>query len=549
MDAKILKLFTELVAIKSRSDTKDENLASDYIFEYIKGLDYFKQHKDDCGLMKIESDPLKRHIPYGLVKGKSGDTVILSGHFDVVDEFDYGDAKELAFTPGDELEKALRKNAMTAEQQQDMDSGEWIWGKGTADMKGGLAIHLALLEKFSDMALKGELEGSILFIAVPDEESYSYGMRGASGLMAELKEKNNLDYKLLINPEPTDLVDDSQVMFLGTVGKTMPVIMVQGISSHIGHCFDGFNPLDILSGIYKKTNGSLEFADRYEDEATMPPSWLKMRDLKQVYDVSIPLRAAGYFTVLSLNKDPGEILEKLKDICIKTADEEVAKLEEVYRQYKKINKFETKSELGLRPRTYIFNELKEELIKKEGTKFTEFYNRLHKEIDEKIASGEINYPDGTIMLMEKVLDFAGFTDPVTVIAFAPPYYPAVNGNIVAGKECFAKKAYDIVSKVSGEEGQKVSFQNFFMGISDNSYSAVTGDGNGNLDYAEAAPLWGDGYNIDFESIKKINVPAVIYGPIGKEYHKWSERVNKKSLLFTVPRVTEKLIKQAWNFEA
>ena len=53
---------------------------------------------------------------------------------------------------------------------------------------------------------------------------------------------------------------------------------------------------------------------------------------------------------------------------------------------------------------------------------------------------------------------------------------------------------------------------------------------------------------DFASIKKINVPAVIYSPVGKEYHKWSERVNKKSLLQTVPAVTRGLIEQAWHFE-
>ena len=101
--------------------------------------------------------------------------------------------------------------------------------------------------------------------------------------------------------------------------------------------------------------------------------------------------------------------------------------------------------------------------------------------------------------------------------------------------------------LSAEEGQPVSYQNFFMGISDNSYTAVTAGDGGNRDFAAAAPLWGQVYTIDFDSIKKINVPAVIYGPIGKEYHKWSERVNKKSLLDTVPRVTRELIKQAWKF--
>lgn len=548
MEEKILKVLTELTALKSRTGSSDENLASDYIYEYIKGLEYFKAHSDNCGLAEIKSDPMKRHIPYGLIEGKSGSTVVLSGHFDVVDEFDYGDAKKLAYTIGEELEEALKSNPMTEDQKNDMDSGEWIWAKGAADMKGGLAIHMVLLEEFASKAMSGELEGSILFMPVPDEESYSCGMRRAAGLLADIKDKRNLDYKLLINPEPTDVVDGRQVMFLGTVGKLMPVIMVQGISSHIGHCFDGFNPLSILTGIYSRTNGSLAMVDKYKDEATMPPTWLKMRDLKDTYDVSIPLRAAGYFTVLSLNSGPDSILKKLADICKNVAEQEAEKLEHTYYQYKKINKFETKPELGLKPRVYSFNELTDELTARDGHRFAAFYEDAYRQIADDIALGRTNYPDGTISLMEKVLDFAGFTDPTVVIAFAPPYYPAVNGNMVGGKEFFAQKAYDVVAGLSAEEGLEVTYQNFFMGISDNSYTAVTGDEKGNRDFAAASPLWGQVYDIDFDAIKKVNVPAVIYGPVGKEYHKWSERVNKKSLLHTVPRVTRELIKQAWNFE-
>lgn len=548
MEEKILKILTELTALKSRTGTSDENLASEYIFNYISGLEYFKAHRENCGLVEIESDPLKRHIPYGLIKGKSGRTVILGGHFDVVDEFDYGDARELAYNIGEELEDALKKNPMTEEQKRDMDSGEWIWAKGAADMKGGLAVHMALLDEFAAKAMSGELKGSVLFIPVPDEESYSLGMRTAAGLLADMKEKRALDYKLLINPEPTDMVDGRQIAFLGTVGKLMPVIMVQGISSHIGHCFDGFNPLSVLAGIYQQTNGSLVFVDRYKDEATMPPTWLKMRDLKEVYDVSIPLRAAGYFTVLSLNSGPDDILRKLTAISGHVAEEEVKKLEHTYFQYKQINKFETKPELGLHPRVYSFNRLRDELNARDGQRFTEFYEDVYRKTADDIASGRINYPDGTIGLMEKVLDFAGFTDPTVVIAFAPPYYPAVNGNMVSGKEFFAQRAYDIIAGLSAEEGLEVAYQNFFMGISDNSYTAVTGDESGNRDFADAAPLWGEVYDIDFDAIKKINVPAIIYGPVGKEYHKWSERVNKKSLLHTVPRVTRELIEQAWDFE-
>ena len=79
MEEKILKILTELTALKSRTGTSDENLASEYIFNYISGLEYFKAHRENCGLAEIESDPLKRHIPYGFIRGKSGRTVILGG--------------------------------------------------------------------------------------------------------------------------------------------------------------------------------------------------------------------------------------------------------------------------------------------------------------------------------------------------------------------------------------------------------------------------------------------------------------------------------------
>lgn len=548
MKDRILETLNELVRLKSRTGTEDENLASEYIYNYICDLDYFKKNKELCGLVPVKDDPIGRNIPYGLILGHSRSTVILSGHFDVVDEFDYGDAKQLAYTPGIELENMLKKNPMTAEQREDMESGDWIWGKGVADMKGGLAIHLELFSDYSDKALNDELEGSILFIGVPDEESYSYGMRAASAVISELAAKYSLDYKLLINPEPTDYVGGKQIMSLGSVGKIMPVVMAQGISSHIGHVFNGFNPLDILTGIYKRTNGNLDFSDTYEEEATMPPTWLKLRDLKDVYDVSIPLRAAGYFTVLSLSSAPDEIMEKIRNICVDVCKNENENWENIYSEYKKRDKFETREKLDFKPEVYTFSHLRAELSERYGDKFEKYYEASYENISRKLSDGTLNYPDATIELMSAVMDFANFTDPVVLVAFAPPYYPAVNGNLVKGKEGFNMKAYNIISKLSAEfDNTKVDYKNYFIGISDNSYSAVTGNLNGIKKYAEETPLWGKLYSIDFDSIAQINVPAIIYGPLGREFHKWSERVNKKSLLNTVPYVTRKLIEQAWDF--
>ena len=53
---------------------------------------------------------------------------------------------------------------------------------------------------------------------------------------------------------------------------------------------------------------SAEFAEVFDGEVCMPPTWLYFKDLKKEYDVSVPARAAGYLSVLSFRSggDPGE---------------------------------------------------------------------------------------------------------------------------------------------------------------------------------------------------------------------------------------------------
>ena len=87
----------ELVAIPSISNTKEESLAADYLAKRLAEQDYFRANPGLCGQFPIEGDPLGRTVAYGLVRGNGRRTVILTGHYDVVDTEEYGEFRKYAY--------------------------------------------------------------------------------------------------------------------------------------------------------------------------------------------------------------------------------------------------------------------------------------------------------------------------------------------------------------------------------------------------------------------------------------------------------------------
>lgn len=548
MKDKIFQYVKDLVALQSTTHSNKELEGEEYFNRFFSSIPYLKKHPEYYGLFEIKDDPLGRKVPYAFLKGNKPDTVVMSGHYDVVSTEVYGLAEPWAYTlEGTELEEKLATMDLTDRERADLASGEWLWGRGTADMKGGLGMHMALFEEYAKQAEAGTLEGSILFMTVCDEESYSAGMRAGAEVLKKFKDEYGLKYKLLIDPEPTaEAEGGTQVMSLGSVGKCLPVVVVQGKVAHVGFCYNGFSPLNLIAGIYQRTNGSLEFSDTYKGEATVPPTWGNMRDMKMQYDASLPYRAYGYFTVLSFDSTPEDTLAKLKKISEEVFEEEVAKLNANYQKYKTMSKFETRDRLHYDTCVMSFNELCDMLKERDGAKFDAAYEKIYASILEKTASGELNYPDATVKFIESVLDYADLQQPIVILGFAPPYYMPVHSDKIKGKEGYGTKAYELVKKLSEEKyNQKVDYENYFMGISDASYSAMT-DPFDYEKFSKNTPLWGKAYSMNFEAIEDIAIPSIIYGPIGLGYHQRAERVNKRMLFEVVPNVTRELIQYMWN---
>jgi len=543
---RIYEILSQLVAMRSTSYSEKEVEPAIWFYNFFKEIPYFKDHPEDFGLYEIPNDPFGRKIPFGCLVGKKKDAVLLSGHFDVVSTEEYGAAEEWAYDiTTDTLEKMLADMKLNDEQRKDLESGEWMWGRGVADMKGGLSIHAALFEEYAKKAEKGELEGSILFMPVCDEESYSTGMRNGAQVIKMFREKYDLDFKLLIDPEPTQDIGGNLNMSIGSIGKIMPAFIVQGKKAHSGHCYDGISSLGIISEIYLATNGSLDFVDTYEDEAAMPPAWFNMRDMKVGYDVSIPQRSYGYVSVLNFYTTPEEYLEKVKKIAHDAMVHQVEKLNNEYQEYKKMNKHETKDKIYYEPLVLGFAELEEQLKKKDGEKFEKFFKETYDKALKEVEEGKSNFPSATIKVMEEVLNYSGITEPCVIIGFAPPYYPPVHADQIKGKEGTGTKVFEFLEKEGQALGQTITHEHYFTGISDLSYSAFTCPFNYES-YSMNTPLWGTGYNLDFETIEGNAIPGIIYGPRGKEYHTFTERVNKWNLYEVVPETTRKLIEFVWN---
>lgn len=511
---KILELLKKLVAIDSITGTAKEQKVENFLVKHLQSMDYFKAHAEQAALSAVPQDSFGRAVVYGLVQGQSKKTIILINHHDVVDISCYGSYIDKACDM-DEITEVLKTMDLDAEAAADFASGDWIGGRGSNDMKGGAAAQLVYLEEYSHNPDKG----SLLFLSVPDEETFSCGMRHAISVLQELKEKYDLEYVLCINSEPNRREEGVQVVPTGSVGKLLPFVVLQGKSTHISEYAHGLSPMGILAGLVAATEGNPEYKEHCGEESTIAPVWLRMRDCKQIYDFSLPDRAVGYCSIQTFQKGPQEIIDAFK-----------TDLKQVLQRF-----------YGLYPEApqmpiISSKELLERANQVEG--FAEWNQKALAELRRRIFEEGHSYPEETLTYVLEVLDFMCYTEPVAILGFAPPYYPATN-SLLMEKPYFAK-LQEVVANVL-----PVKYEPYFLGVSDCSYCGLTTKDNPD-DYKNNTPLWGELYSFDMCTLAGLQVPFMLLGPWGKNLHEITERVNIPSLTEELPNALDAVIKAAWE---
>lgn len=538
----IKEILYGYVRRESISHSPGEKEAEMYFLDFFGKQDYFQAHPGYYGAFPIEEDPFDRAAVWAMVKGEGPDTVVLIHHYDVVTVEDFKTLKDYAFTP-DELEKRLWeiKDSFSDEAREDLESGEWLFGRGVCDMKGGGSIQMALL---SEYAKQKDFQGNVIVLGVPDEENLSAGMRAGVILLDKLKQEYGLKYKLMINSEPHQRKTKEEGVFsFGSIGKLMPFVYVRGCLAHAGKVFEGLNPVNIMCEIVRNTEVNMEFSDVVGNEAAPPPTWLYLRENKLSYDVSMPLTINGCLSVLTLNQSPKSVMAKLRKICEESFETVIADMNRNYRRFAQAAG-RPQTELPWKSRVVDFGELVREAVENYGEEFEAAYEAELENLYEKIQRGEESLIMANFSLVDFVYDYIDDLSPRVVIGLVPPYYPNV-ANVLDREE--DEKTAGLFDRLNGfvreRWQQNYIREDFYTGISDLSYSGISNGSETRDSLKSGMPFFGKIYSLPISEIQNISMPCVNIGPWGKDFHKLTERVYKEDLYQRTPEILDFAIRE------
>lgn len=530
----ILDLLLDLVGVQSDTGTTCELAMARKLLAVLRGHGYFALHPDQCGAFE-ERDPLHRPVVWGLRRGRSNRTVILEGHYDAVEIDCYGPLKPYALAP------ALLRQHMRAMDwrdpalERDLADDAWAFGRGMADMKAGLAINLHALFTLEDP------EANILFLAVPDEENMSSGARQAVTLLGELQERFGLDYRLLVLTEPQihGREDLGAVRInTGGMGKMLPVVLTKGVLTHCAEILHGLDSAYMLAEIVRSVDLNPALCSTDLGVSSPPPAVQYMRDLKTTYDVTVPEYSAACFNLMFLpSRPPLTLLEDLATVCGDA-------MATVTRRHREACAAMTAR--GAEPVADTFEpvvltlaQLEQQLMERSDA-FAAFRRDLTHRLGEKVRAGELNLPTASIQYLRALTERAAIPGPAVVVGIAPPYYPAVNAHGL-GKDigpCLA----GLDAYMEARHGSRIEFVPYVAGMTDLSYTSST-DPVAERKFLDNLALAPDVYDVPVERIARLNVPAVTFGPVGRDIHKPGERVYLPDVVDRIPALLARLIGQ------
>jgi arginine utilization protein RocB len=438
----------------------------------------------------IAGDPAGRSNVFALKRGKARSTIVLTGHFDVVPVEDYGELRPFAFEPeklAPELIARLKQSGENPLALADLESGDFLPGRGLLDMKAGLAAGLAAMEIYRG-------DGNLLFIGVCDEEDRSAGARAAAPHIAKIAAEHGLEIDLVINLDSiSDQGDGSRgrVVAMGSIGKQLLTAFVVGKEAHACYPRDGVNAAYLAAELLTEFELAPELAETSGEEIAAPPTALAAKDLKSGYNVTTPAQAWIYWNTLQHRRPAQEVLE----IGLTLARRAMARAAQRVKREIPVMSY---AELAARVPKADIAAMAKELA----------------------TLSHLDLPEQAKLLTTHVWEKAGLPGPAVILGFGSIPYPAVALGDTSVE--------DTVMAAARAHG--LSRLRYFPGISDMSF---LGEAAGDLGAAAGnTPNWGTSFIMSVPA----GYPCINIGPWGRDYHNWLERLHAPYAFETLPHV-------------
>lgn len=517
-------LLCEMVGWESRTFSQGEKDFPVKLQEKIKLLSYFREHKGSVQLHDADKGRRSLTALYRNPDPEISKTIVLISHFDTVQTEEYGHLEPFAFDPR-ALTMKLREEAETLPEAAriDLESGDYLFGRGTMDMKMGIVLHLHLLEQ----AIEEKWPLNLLLVTVPDEEVDSVGMRTVVPALLDIQEQHQLDFSLFLNSEPSFTQhpgDDTHYIYSGTMGKIMPAALFFGKETHVGEPLSGITATYMSSYVSQEMEWNPDFREQDLGESTPLPVSLQLRDLKLEYSTQTPYRAASLYNVFTMKNDAAKVIDTFQQVVEKAVDR-------CNKDYKALCARENVTGVG---KTKVLRY--EDLFKYVQEKFDD--SLIEEAVRTILEEEEWDDREHSIRLAGEWMLLCPELAPAVVIFFAPPYYPAVNSSHEPG----VMEALDSMIEVADHAGFHVKHVHYFNGICDLSYVNYQKPEEELDTYRSNTPIWGQGYTVPFAEMRKLKAPVLNVGPFGKDPHQRTERLHRSNAFVHTPEMLHELMR-------
>lgn len=500
----------------SVTGSTDEAGFSEKLQAHLAETPYFQRHPQQLFTVDSHGEPMTQNV-VALVRGNGRRTVVLAGHFDTVSIANYGTLAPLACDPEPLTEALLKElrsrplNGAETKALKDFESGDFIAGRGLLDMKSGLAAGIAALERFAELEAP---EGNILFVATPDEENRSRGMRSLRNALPEIARRFDLDIVGGINLDASSCERDGEegrAVYLGSIGKFAPFAFVIGRPTHAGYPFNGTSAHRISAEIVRAMDTVPELSDEAFGERSPPPVCLEARDIRDGYDVTTPDRVWLSFNWLTHRRSPAGIMGEFRVIVTGALNAALEAQDAHQARYRGRPAAKTEGTV------MTYAELLERLKMRGG----DALDRLAA-LDRSL-SGSTDPLKVSREIVAAATTEAGIEGPAVIIGFGSLHYPLVHLER-AGEtgRLIQTRLETVMQEAAKRHGTSIKFKQIFAGISDMSFFGHRPDAGDTSLLAANTP---SAAFTDDAPEGLLSFPTVNIGPWGRDYHQKWERVH------------------------